>query len=674
MKGILRKRRSNHVYWLILLGAIAVLFAAVAANLYVSHGRLTKREDARLRTQARVVKENVLKSLTAISTVLDAIRAEKPVSARKSDLNYHLELFTEAMPGVRTMMVLDAQGKVVASSRPELLGQDFSGREYFRVARDTPDPERLFVLPPFKTMLGMVGMFAEKVIVAPDGSFAGLVQATLDPQYFETLLESILYAPDMWAAVAHGDGLQFMMVPDKPGQEGKDLAQPGAFFSRHRDSGNELDVMIDVVNDTGERRMLAIQSIIAPALRQDKPLVVVVGRDLDTVYMPWHRDLVAQFSLVGLIALLSVLALWFHLRRQAQFVRRELEATHFVETMQRFLLAMSDHVPGVVAYWDKELHCRYASRRYAEWFGQEKDTMIGAELANVLGPRLFEMNQQYIAGVMRGESQVFERSLTNMARAPRHIIVQYIPDKVGEQVEGFFVLLTDVSVQRQTLEERLAGVVAQRDTLVREVHHRIKNALQAVTGLLQRQLGQYPELQPPLEHAIAQVMAVATVHGLQGKSDSDLLRLDSMLAEIVGNARERLDENYSLCSEMPSGFSWCVDKAEAVPLALILNELVQNAIKHGRAASDACVSIDLRVQSSADMVTVIVSNEAEEDLPVGFDFASGVGVGAGLGLVKALMPVRGAFLYFFSGDGRISAVLCLESPVIYLNPTDHVSH
>ncbi|NJM11713.1 MAG: hypothetical protein HC889_07365 [Synechococcaceae cyanobacterium SM1_2_3] len=57
-----------------------------------------------------------------------------------------------------------------------------------------------------------------------------MVTAALDPQYFVPLLDSVRYAPDMDTALIHGDGDIFMLMPDREGVIGKNVAQPGAFL------------------------------------------------------------------------------------------------------------------------------------------------------------------------------------------------------------------------------------------------------------------------------------------------------------------------------------------------------------------------------------------------------------------------------------------------------------
>ncbi len=57
-------------------------------------------------------------------------------------------------------------------------------------------------------------MIFVRAIHAPNGAFAGAVAAALEPEYFKVLMRSVLYAPDMWVSLGHGDGKVFVTMPD----------------------------------------------------------------------------------------------------------------------------------------------------------------------------------------------------------------------------------------------------------------------------------------------------------------------------------------------------------------------------------------------------------------------------------------------------------------------------
>ena len=76
---------------------------------------------------------------------LASVRGEflaTPVHSVSTLLSMRLKALSDAIPGVRSMVLLDADGTVVASSVDTLLGRDFSDRDYFRKARAGRDPTR----------------------------------------------------------------------------------------------------------------------------------------------------------------------------------------------------------------------------------------------------------------------------------------------------------------------------------------------------------------------------------------------------------------------------------------------------------------------------------------------------------------------------------------------------
>jgi two-component sensor histidine kinase len=101
-----------------------------------------------------------------------------------------------------------------------------------------------------------------------------------------------------------------------------------------------------------------------------------------------------------------------------------------------------------------------------------------------------------------------------------------------------------------------------------------------------------------------------------------------------------------------------VTKKELVPVALVINELMVNAVKHGGGMP---VVVEAKAQHDSIVLTII--NHALP-LPDDFDFTLGGGLGTGLGLVKSLMPTNGSELQFEYEDGRVIASLSLNKPVV----------
>ena len=225
------------------------------------------------------------------------------------------------MPAVRTLSILDAQGNVLASNQDTLLGKNFAERDYFQVAARNPNIDTLYLGPPFRTALGAFGMNMVRMVRGPNGEFAGIVSATLSPDELTRTLESVRYAPDTWAALAHGDGKLFLIAPLQEQLLGVDLAQPGSLFLRHQESGKATNILTDRVLLTGAWSMVALHTVQPPALKMDKPVVVAISRDLDAMYVRWREEATLIGGIYALLIAITVPGLYLTQRR-----RREADA------------------------------------------------------------------------------------------------------------------------------------------------------------------------------------------------------------------------------------------------------------------------------------------------------------------------------------------------------------
>lgn len=440
--------------WTILALGLLALGAVLAVTLAAERASLTAREQERLLFQTRVVDRLVEQQLTALDAVLNDLRAPAEGREDGQEINRRLKTLVDALTGVRTIAVFDSRGIVRASSRPELTGADFSGRDYFKAVLNDPDPARIYLSPPFRTSLGVYTVTLAKMIPAPGGGFGGIVLATLDPMFFDPLLASVLYAPDMWAMLVHGGGTVFLVEPYREDTSGKNLAQPSSYFSQHLNSGLQSNVYKGRIMLTGEDRMLAVRTISPPGLRMDHPLVLGISRDIDSAMANWRAKALQEGALFLLSILVSATALAFFQKRQRAAAIRLAEAEKALEERSRFVTAVTDNLPGLVGYWDRFLRCSYANKAYMEWFGRTQEQMLGLNIREVLGPELFRKNEQYILAALRGKPQSFERAIVKADGSTGYTMARYIPDvdEKGE-VKGFFVLVTDISELKNTQAE-----------------------------------------------------------------------------------------------------------------------------------------------------------------------------------------------------------------------------
>jgi PAS domain S-box-containing protein len=223
----------------------------------------------------------------------------------------------------------------------------------------------------------------------------------------------------------------------------------------------------------------------------------------------------------------------------------------------------------------------------------------------------------------------------------------------GQPPDQLLLVATDVTEQRAATQAKFDAALAQREMLVKEVHHRIKNNLQGVAGLLQQIAQRKPEVAPVISEVVGQVQAIAQVYGLQVGA-SGPLRLASVLEAITGSVQRTFGRPIVFAQEGPAPRRWALPEAESIPIALTVNELLTNAVKHG-AAEVACT-----LAGEADHARIVIRNRAQ--LPAGFDLSRVRGGVSGLGLVRSLLPRRSAKLTIEQQGEDVVATVVLSPP------------
>ena len=229
-------------------------------------------------------------------------------------------------------------------------------------------------------------------------------------------------------------------------------------------------------------------------------------------------------------------------------------------------------------------------------------------------------------------------------------------------VTGRVAIIEDITEKKGAELRRAEHRRLQRDALVREVHHRIKNHLQGVAGLLERLAAANPALEPVIAEALGQLNALATVHGLQSELGGRELNLCDVVRSIVKTVQ--MTSRVPLEFALPQGFVAAeLNAEEAVSVALILNELISNAVKHlAPSAAQAVVNIEMKRDGAGAAVCV---RNGPASLPPGFDLANSRTLGTGLRLAKSLLPGDGARLSFSQpAAGVVEAMLELWPPVL----------
>ncbi len=207
------------------------------------------------------------------------------------------------------------------------------------------------------------------------------------------------------------------------------------------------------------------------------------------------------------------------------------------------------------------------------------------------------------------------------------IDLMVMPLLQGEDRIGAIVLLHNVTELRRRERE-----LVTKDATIREVHHRVKNNLQTVSALLRLQARRItePQASAALEEAVRRIASIALVHETLSNSADAKVAFDQVLDNLMIHAAD-LSPRMSEINIRRSGSLAEIDPRIATPLALIVTELIHNALEHGLAEQGGNLVIHCERFESKAKVTV---SDDGAGLPGDFDLVNSSNLG--LQIVRTL--------------------------------------
>ncbi|WP_421657842.1 PAS domain S-box protein [Leptothermofonsia sp. ETS-13] len=294
---------------------------------------------------------------------------------------------------------------------------------------------------------------------------------------------------------------------------------------------------------------------------------------------------------------------------------------------------------GTIIYWN-----RFAETLY-QWTADE---VIGRSLFEVI---VLADQQEVIAAAFAKLQQnqctegEFLLQRKDGSTFPVLAATSALQNKQGQYI-GYVGVSIDISDrkhmenERKQAEVQLQKSLREKEVLLREIHHRVKNNLQIVSSLLHLQANRVddPQLRSALENSWNRVDSMALVHeNLYRSSDLSGVNFTVYVPTLVNN----LSRVYNIQPQMVTlhlvinpAISLQID--QAVPCGLILNELLSNALKHGfrkKQTGELFVNLDKADQQ----ITIAVGNSGDT-LPPDFDLNQirSMGLQLVMGLVKQL--------------------------------------
>jgi len=307
---------------------IALLVGLGGLEIYFDYRKTMDSAFDRLETLARIADENVSGLMRTIDVMLQDVAREAQAAEGPRDEEALLAYMTArvaSLNGVRSISVMDANGKVALTTLSALSGFDGSQRPYYTVPHTADDKQRLFIQGPIKAATGAVTLFASRAKPLVDGAWDGVVLASLPPAYFSAILASVRPQDDGFAALL---GIEGTIIARAPGQEvfsGRNIARSPT-HSAHVASGQRTTRSLVTTSTDIRRRLVVSRTTDFPEL------VIAVGWAEEAVLADWRSRSLIKGGIVGLLVVVALLALRRFAQHEGELLTQRNFARQLVET------------------------------------------------------------------------------------------------------------------------------------------------------------------------------------------------------------------------------------------------------------------------------------------------------------------------------------------------------
>ena len=128
-------------------------------------------------------------------------------------------------------------------------------------------------------------------------------------------------------------------------------------------------------------------------------------------------------------------------------------ATHTADAPQDAILrSITNRIPARLAYYDKNLICRFANAAHAQRYAKEPEEMVGSHLSEVVRPEVLPEIMPRVLATLGGQPQNFEAERASADGGLNYFEIHYLPDVQNGDVEGLFIELHDITERRRTEE------------------------------------------------------------------------------------------------------------------------------------------------------------------------------------------------------------------------------
>ena len=353
---------------------------------------------------------------------------------------------------IRDLIIFDESGLRIASSDPSAPAiPSVSGREYFRHHLQSPAAEAFIGPPAMSVATGDWMTTVSRRYNHPDGSFAGVVLATVSANYFSQFYQQFQVSAHSSIALLSANGIVLARSPEDGTYAGRDLSNRPLFRDPSLQSRSGIYSFKSPLD--GMERLSSYQ-------RSDRfPLLILATVQQEEVLAEWRDGAISRLSLVFCLVMLIAI-IGFYLVRQLLRGQRMAIALVGEEANFRVLAEGSSDMVSRIGLDERLLYVSPSSVRIVGW---RPDQLVGSLASAGVRPEDLPGVERSLAALRRGEVEEARVTYRTRHREKSEIWVETtlrVTRTVSGEIDGLVAILRDVTQQKDH-EEKLEALATE---------------------------------------------------------------------------------------------------------------------------------------------------------------------------------------------------------------------
>jgi len=289
-----------------------------------------------------------------------------------------------------------------------------------------------------------------------------------------------------------------------------------------------------------------------------------------------------------------------------------------------------------MAFLDTNYRYLAINDAYLETFKIDRSEFVGKTVADILGEDVFnKVTKPYLDDCLQGNTVNYQQWFEFPGTRRSFLNVSYYPYKeLDGTTSGIVVNISDISAIKLA-EEKISRSLQEKEVLIKEVHHRVKNNMAIISSLLNLQSEYVDDKKylDMLKDSQSRIRSMALVHEKLYKSvDFSHIDVRDYIETLTGTIKSTVRGNIDVdCQVEVQDVELDIDVL--IPCGLIMNEILTNAFKHAFNGQDNPTIVLTMLKSIDGNISLSVTDNGV-GLPEGFDISRSAGLG--LKLIRIL--------------------------------------